>query len=814
MKHTMKRMITAMLAIAMVFSAFAIILPGAAEAAPVDSEGTIMFNVIGADGKYINGATWILKDGDGETLATGTTSLSGLGVANNIPLFGTCYLTVANNSVYIQEDIELDPETGEFEFKVISFGSGADTGAYGYLSEQVPGTTVTFVNATLIPMPATVLGNSFYIEDASLVSGDVYTVIIRVPGYDAMMANVTYNTGADFVLGDNLTAGNLSLADGNGRALVAQLDARETKNSEVQTVVFGADYNSFDWIRVTNNSFDVEFPNLGSNIPIRMQIDTSADGVVDAAEETAFLTNISNYMVLTGSFLRVNGTAYQSNGTFQASASGLQGSVYSTDRYEITYEQDYISNTAIDATSSIYSASLNVKYDTPDLNRSYIIDLPDNFELNSQLVKTQYVEVSSADYNNFTVHPLTYDGSNETVGMTFNTYGVPSASGAIDASDYAYAYSVDGVLQHYIVGKNQAVTFNASSSTDANGNPLDRFVWDFGDGNDTNVSSATVQHAYSTASGSGYTVTLHVINHNDSMSEETSFTVLVDDVDPTATIDVVTANPTAGSAASFSGLNSTDDVAAAGDGLGIIAKWIWNFGDGSANVTKTSDNGNVSKTFTSMGTYNVTLTVVDVAGNSDSVTQQVQVLRAAMPALSIQSVTFSPDTFEEGVAGTITVVVKNNGDWTANEFTVNLYKVVGTETELLTSELFTTPLAPGENTTVNISYTFGAQGDYRLKVTVQDDDPRSSDSNDFSSLSVSEAGWKNIAIFVGVIVVIGVIVALVYYRNRLPGRDSFRRGGSKEAMAPLKQEKVPSKEEPARVEEPKRKAPASGKKKR
>ena len=804
-----------MLAIAMVFSAFVIVLPGAADASSVDGEGTIMFNVIGNDGKYLNGATWTLKDGDENVLATGTTSLAGLGIASGIPLFGTCHLYVSHGSSSGNTTIGLDTATGKFEFKVVALNvAGSNDGAYGYLSAQVSGTTVSFINETYAATPATVLGNSFYIANGSLVNGNAYTVVIRVPGYDDVMANVTYNSGVAFALGENLTLADFDLVDGNGRALIVQLESKANKNTDVQTMVFGADFNSFDWTREVSNSFAVHFPNVAPAIPIRMQIDANNDYNVNQTELDAFIANIGEYMTVTDSFFRVNGVAYQSAGSFAVESDGLLGNVFSTDAYSIVYTNQYNSKSTIEAGAASYTASLNVRYDTADLNRSFILDLPDNYELNSQVTSTQYVKVSSEDFNNFTVHPLTHTGSGEWVGMTFNTYGVPSSSGAIDASDYAYAYSVDGVLQHYIVGKNQAVTFNGSASTDTNGNPLARFVWNFGDGNDANVTNATVQHTFTTANGTGYTVTLMVINHNGSMSNATSFKVLVDDVDPTAAITVVTANPTAGSSVSFSGINSTDSIAASGDGLGVIAKWIWNFGDGSANVTKTSDNGNVSKTFTTNGTYNVTLTVVDVAGNSNTTVQTVQVLRSAMPSLSIQSVVYSPTSFEEGAAGTISVNVKNNGDWTANQFTVSIYKVVGTETELLTSQLVTTPLAPGENVTVNVSYTFGAQGDYRLKVTVEDDDPRTSDSNDFSSLTVNEAGWKSIAIFVGVIVVIGVIVALVYYRNRLPGRDSFKKGGPKDPMAPLKQERSLPKEEPLSLEEAKKKGPSSGKSKK
>ena len=57
------------------------------------------------------------------------------------------------------------------------------------------------------------------------------------------------------------------------------------------------------------------------------------------------------------------------------------------------------------------------------------------------------------------------------------------------------------------------------------------------------------------------------------------------------------------------------------DGDGVIATWLWDFGDGAGTSTQASP----SYTYGSAGTYDVTLTVTDDDGATDAVTQAVTV---------------------------------------------------------------------------------------------------------------------------------------------------------------------------------------------
>ncbi|MDJ0807552.1 MAG: PKD domain-containing protein [Gammaproteobacteria bacterium] len=147
----------------------------------------------------------------------------------------------------------------------------------------------------------------------------------------------------------------------------------------------------------------------------------------------------------------------------------------------------------------------------------------------------------------------------------------------------------------------QAVAFDGSGSTDSDGNIVS-YAWDFGDG--TTGSGVSPSHTY--ASAGTYNVTLTVTDNDG----------LTDSAATTATIDPPPAAPTAdaggpytgiaGQAVAFDGSGSTDSD-------GNIVSYAWDFGDGT-----TGSGVSPSHTYASAGTYNVTLTVTDNDGLTDS----------------------------------------------------------------------------------------------------------------------------------------------------------------------------------------------------
>jgi len=151
---------------------------------------------------------------------------------------------------------------------------------------------------------------------------------------------------------------------------------------------------------------------------------------------------------------------------------------------------------------------------------------------------------------------------------------------------------------------NLTVNFTDTSS-DSDGTISSR-AWTFGDGSSS--SSQNPSHTYSSAGS--YTVRLTVTD-NDGLTDfvEKSITV-------TAPANVA---PTASFSQSVSNLsvNFTDSST---DSDGSVTGWSWNFGDGS-----TSSQQNPSHTYSSAGSYTVSLTVTDNGGLSDSTSHSVTV---------------------------------------------------------------------------------------------------------------------------------------------------------------------------------------------
>jgi PGF-pre-PGF domain-containing protein len=149
--------------------------------------------------------------------------------------------------------------------------------------------------------------------------------------------------------------------------------------------------------------------------------------------------------------------------------------------------------------------------------------------------------------------------------------------------------------------KEQLIKFNASSSYDPDGNIIS-YYWNFGNG--TNATGSAVNHTYT--SPGIYTVTLTVTD-NDGINASLSKMITVNSP-PIASFTYTPPSPLTGQIITFNASSSYDD--------GNITSYYWNFGDGS-NATGMV----VDHTYSSAGTYTVTLEVEDDLGflNSTSV---------------------------------------------------------------------------------------------------------------------------------------------------------------------------------------------------
>jgi PKD repeat protein len=180
--------------------------------------------------------------------------------------------------------------------------------------------------------------------------------------------------------------------------------------------------------------------------------------------------------------------------------------------------------------------------------------------------------------------------------------------------------------------RNVSVRFDASGTTDEGAACLDActYSWSFGDGSTAN--GRIVNHTF-TASGT-FTVTLTVTDAAGS-SASTARTVTISVVAaPTVTIAVSPNPPLANQQATF----TATTTAATGHS---VVLFNWDFGDGTTQVTTSPT---VTKTFSSRGTFVVTVTVIDDLGQTASSSLQVIITGAGATA----SFTVSPTNPEPG----------------------------------------------------------------------------------------------------------------------------------------------------------------------
>jgi PKD repeat protein len=149
--------------------------------------------------------------------------------------------------------------------------------------------------------------------------------------------------------------------------------------------------------------------------------------------------------------------------------------------------------------------------------------------------------------------------------------------------------------------------FDASASDDTDGT-IESYTWNFGDDTSPGVG-VTANHVYA-ASGT-YPVTLTVTDDRGATTSTTQ--------DVTVTTPNIA--PTAGFAPSCAGLDCTFDSSPSIDQDGTIVSYSWTFGDGG-----TSTDASPQHSYDEAGTYDVSLTVVDDRGASNTRTTGVTVV--------------------------------------------------------------------------------------------------------------------------------------------------------------------------------------------
>ena len=230
----------------------------------------------------------------------------------------------------------------------------------------------------------------------------------------------------------------------------------------------------------------------------------------------------------------------------------------------------------------------------------------------------------------------------------------------------------------------QWLQFDASSSQDPDGSIVG-YAWEYGDG--ASETGVTRYHSY--AAAGVYTARLTVTD-DDGATATTTHTVSVSapapsNQPPTAAFTVSPASGSPGTWFTFNAAGSQDTD-------GSIVSYTWEYGDGASGTNVTDYHA-----YASAGTYTARLTVTDNDGASNSTTRSVVVQTAAMPDLSVQSVTFTPSNPTIGQSLTFTIIVRNSGTASAGQFRVRLQGSASSRQTYITS------LASGASRTITLS---------------------------------------------------------------------------------------------------------------
>jgi len=231
---------------------------------------------------------------------------------------------------------------------------------------------------------------------------------------------------------------------------------------------------------------------------------------------------------------------------------------------------------------------------------------------------------------------------------------------------------------------NVPLTFDGSASTDADGT-IASYSWDFGDGgSDTGVSPT---HIYIT--DGTFNVALTVTDNAGDIGTDATMAV----------IGLGNQPPVADANGPYTGIVNvalTFDATASSDPDGTIASYSWDFGDGSTGTGPTP-----THTYTAVGTYNVTLTVTDDAGATDSVGTTADIAPAVVNQPPVADAN-GPYSGTAGVAILFDGTASSDADGTIVSYS----------------------WAFGDGTTgtgASSSHIYGADGNYTVTLTVTDD---------------------------------------------------------------------------------------------
>ena len=268
--------------------------------------------------------------------------------------------------------------------------------------------------------------------------------------------------------------------------------------------------------------------------------------------------------------------------------------------------------------------------------------------------------------------------------------------------------------ESYTIGLNTSVDFNSTVSDDVH--TALTYGWDFQDGS----TSSETDDSHTFMTEGVYNVSLTVTDAFGASSTEYVL-VTVDGTNPTSAFDITVKTDVTDNGTAYNATNAEQgntlvfNGSSSNDGMNVSASsYFWDYGDG------TNGTGNpVSKTYETPGTYTISLTVTDAAGNSDTSSTPVIIHDTERPS----QVTFTfgyetpglnnttkyyPSTSKEGELTYFNASATDNID---NMSTMNFAWSFGDESDNISGmgEMYS-----------NVSHVFESAGNYQVILQVTD----------------------------------------------------------------------------------------------
>ncbi len=535
---------------------------------------------------------------------------------------------------------------------------------------------------------------------------------------------------------------------------------KQTQRLEQLNLTFDDNYSEFLLDVRTQWSYDDAYPGLMLNDmgSLRAQVDLvmgDGNGVLSSGEVDSFrtaLTAFGTQYVTSKKLLTVNGTVF-TNGTATGLVMDLgAGSVDLPDKVNYSYQCLYTANGALaaggnryilNATANLNNANVRYDYSLALVNHTLSVGgyvLVDNSTPPGGIVKGYKVV-------NYTAN-LTGTGS-ELIQLTVELSKRPRAVAAVSlpAKNASSVLNATKVLLRYIVRADADITFNATGSSDPNGNPL-TYIWNFNDSTPlVTTTNVIVVHNFSAP------FKLSKINltvRNQAMEVNwTEINVTCDGVVPTPVISAHMGRTVASAGqikvnqseiVVFNATKSYDDAVVQGEtpAEGVIDHVEFSYGDNSTSgpIAWTATEQNRSHAYAKAGEYDVNLTVFDVVGHNNTVTLKVIVNDTTSPTIKF--------TYKNTTGG-LSLTENSTISFSANGTTDNVDSMVN----LSYSWNFGDKLgvASWDNTTgANTTHTYAKIGVFT--VTLKVTDRRGNNATSSTSLDVKSSPRPKLVITV------------------------------------------------------------------